>query len=73
VDLSSKQIVLLSNFETEKTVSPGQQRLLLLLLPVLALLLAHHISHVPRTTELEEIRDYLIKTYGYDPGPYQGL
>jgi len=31
-----------------------------------------NINHRPTAQEMETIKDYLAKTYGYNPGPYQG-
>jgi len=60
------------NFETEKTVSPGQQRFAASAASGAGSFGSAPNITRPRNTELDEIRDYLIKNYGYDPGPYQG-
>jgi hypothetical protein len=56
------------SYETEKTVTPGQSRV--------AATPANPYGQPnvskPTATELDGIRDYLQKTYGYDPGIYQG-
>lgn len=57
------------NFETEKSVVPGPSRI-----AATPQNPANYDNNIARPTvaEMDMISKYLIDTYGYDPGPYQG-
>jgi Carboxypeptidase regulatory-like domain len=55
------------NYETEKTISPGQQNLAST--PANPFGSASNIAR-PTTVELDAIRSYLSQTYEYETGPY---
>ncbi len=56
------------NYETEKTVTPGQSQVA----ATSATPYGQPNVSKPTASELDGIRDYLKKTYNYDPGDYQG-
>lgn len=56
------------SYEQEKTTSPGQNQVA----ATAARPFGQPGVSKPTATELDAIRDYLIKTYQYDPGDYQG-
>ncbi|ANE52882.1 TonB-dependent receptor [Flavisolibacter tropicus] len=60
------------NFETEKTIQPGQQRFAATATSGAGSYGSNSNIARPLATELDAISDYLKTKYGYDPGPYQG-
>jgi len=60
------------NYETEKRTSPGQQRFAATATTGTGSYGSAPNIARPTATELDAIRDYLLKTYNYETGPYQG-
>jgi hypothetical protein len=58
------------SYESEKTVTPGQNQVAATAAKPYGT--ANPTVSKPTETELNAIRDYLLKTYQYDPGDYQG-
>ncbi|MBV9988172.1 MAG: carboxypeptidase regulatory-like domain-containing protein [Chitinophagaceae bacterium] len=58
------------NYETEKTITPGQNQVAAT--PSAPYGTANPNVSKPTASELDAIRDYLMKNYNYDPGIYQG-
>lgn len=56
------------NYETEKTITPGQSKIAAT--PSAAYGSANNIAR-PTRTELDDIRSYLLSTYGYETGAYE--
>lgn len=58
------------NYETEKRTSPGQQRFAAT--PDRPFSPTNQNVARPTATELDAISEYLLRTYNYETGPYQG-